>query len=855
MHVQHQNTMTSHNTAPTGQFNMSNHPSMACHQPAPIPNMEVQSAIPAKRGPEEDVQFVSVKPVKKARGSRESPPSQIQPTLQQQSTTHLQGPPHVKQANDAQSSDNGVANAPQTGISTQTRGVSFPGVENYVFPPPPNAMPSRTSRSSPVLSPRQLPQSMLPPPPQHNMQAPPAYPTPGSGYRGLVPPPQFQIPWGMSALYPQPGPMHPEAATNGTGHVPAAQPQHVEPARCIEPGPTMDIDDQPLSMTTTLRRPEPSRAPTPVSQVEHQGGPQSGQIASAHDGLPSRPEESSTMYQATSNQIKHGPTQSLSPSSPRQDAQLHIHHSSQAQIPSRVQTPSQAHIPSQTQTPPPTPDAGQSQAQFQTIANIHNIQHAMGAHQVPTGQQAAKGPCAVCEQVRQQVLFNQANGLPTGHLLQMQHGWHGQSQVPQMHMGHLPPPMAAGYGMMPNMHQGFQQRYQPLPLGSLGHLPLGYGMPSIPIQMQMQMQMQRQAAASNMPGAEASPNGLPQSPQGQQNQEQQTPQGQVLHYVPGSGQPQPPQYVQSQLQPSPQHGMLQRPMIMHPQALAPPGPHPTSSEQPPAPEITAQAAEATQQPSPISEPAKEHSPNLIVDIAETCEELFPWDEVAKRHGVTRVKVVETFGAVIQLPLLRSTGDKKKHGKLATSRLREYTKAKKDAEAQNAAEAANAAARAKKKTATKAAAKPAAPIQQAKSQVAQVQAVQPQENQPPTTQAQANQAQANQAQTQQGQAARTQSQALQAQAAQMHTAQNQAMQTQAAMYANQVQNQAMQAQASQMQATQSHLNQGYPPQLQQHQDNRPTLPGVFEMANNMSPLGLPSNHANGLPGPWQQQQQQ
>lgn len=85
------------------------------------------------------------------------------------------------------------------------------------------------------------------------------------------------------------------------------------------------------------------------------------------------------------------------------------------------------------------------------------------------------------------------------------------------------------------------------------------------------------------------------------------------------------------------------------------------------------------------------SPNLIVDIAETCETVFPWDEVARRHGVTRHKVVETFAAVIQLPLLRCTTDRKRHGKLATNRLREYTKAKKDVEAAKAKSAATTTA--------------------------------------------------------------------------------------------------------------------------------------------------------------------
>ncbi|KAJ9136456.1 hypothetical protein NKR23_g9822 [Pleurostoma richardsiae] len=67
----------------------------------------------------------------------------------------------------------------------------------------------------------------------------------------------------------------------------------------------------------------------------------------------------------------------------------------------------------------------------------------------------------------------------------------------------------------------------------------------------------------------------------------------------------------------------------------------------------------------------------MVDIAETCEELFPFDEVATRHSVPRHKVAEAFAAIIQLPLLRCATDKRRHGKLASARMKEYTKARKE----------------------------------------------------------------------------------------------------------------------------------------------------------------------------------
>ena len=61
-------------------------------------------------------------------------------------------------------------------------------------------------------------------------------------------------------------------------------------------------------------------------------------------------------------------------------------------------------------------------------------------------------------------------------------------------------------------------------------------------------------------------------------------------------------------------------------------------------------------PSPSKPPAslikpatyRKPSPNLIVDVAETCQEKFPFEEVAKRHNVTVDKVFEIFAAIIQV---------------------------------------------------------------------------------------------------------------------------------------------------------------------------------------------------------------
>lgn len=90
-------------------------------------------------------------------------------------------------------------------------------------------------------------------------------------------------------------------------------------------------------------------------------------------------------------------------------------------------------------------------------------------------------------------------------------------------------------------------------------------------------------------------------------------------------------------------------------------------------------------PSPIRPPSsliqptyRKPSPNLIVDVAETCQERFPFEEVAKRHNVPVDKVFEIFAAIIQVPLLRCPTDRRRQGRLATARIKEYNKARKDA---------------------------------------------------------------------------------------------------------------------------------------------------------------------------------
>ena len=77
--------------------------------------------------------------------------------------------------------------------------------------------------------------------------------------------------------------------------------------------------------------------------------------------------------------------------------------------------------------------------------------------------------------------------------------------------------------------------------------------------------------------------------------------------------------------------------------------------------------------------------NRVVDIAETCQDLFPFAEVAERHGVPTKKVFDTFSAIIQLPLLRNADDRRRHGSLGKTRLKEYRDANKAMERAQEAE--------------------------------------------------------------------------------------------------------------------------------------------------------------------------
>ncbi len=93
------------------------------------------------------------------------------------------------------------------------------------------------------------------------------------------------------------------------------------------------------------------------------------------------------------------------------------------------------------------------------------------------------------------------------------------------------------------------------------------------------------------------------------------------------------------------------------------------------PRTPLQAQQQKQQHTPEQQKPKKHAQNIYVDIAETVEETFPYAEVASRHGCTPAKIAEVLSGVILLPLLRCPTDRRRAGKLAHERMKEYKVAK------------------------------------------------------------------------------------------------------------------------------------------------------------------------------------
>ncbi|KAL2110801.1 hypothetical protein VUR80DRAFT_680 [Thermomyces stellatus] len=170
--------------------------------------------------------------------------------------------------------------------------------------------------------------------------------------------------------------------------------------------------------------------------------------------------------------------------------------------------------------------------------------------------------------------------------------------------------------------------------------------------------------------------------------------------VQGSNRPAGAQFKPSSNPPNANVGMMGMPshpyMVQNPQQgmmaasslplQASRGPRPSMTSQPPqsrpeqriSPQKNARPWKyAHQEPSP--------GKHIIVDIADTAMEVFPFDHVAQRHNVPVDKIRNIFEAVVAIPFLRMPADKRRAGKIGQERVRNYVNAKKEVEKARAAE--------------------------------------------------------------------------------------------------------------------------------------------------------------------------
>ena len=230
----------------------------------------------------------------------------------------------------------------------------------------------------------------------------------------------------------------------------------------------------------------------------------------------------------------------------------------------------------------------------------------------------------------------------------------------------------------------------------IGH-PSGPGLPKAPCQIcaARRQKMARQKAAAGGSGMAAFPNGafppgtMPQHPhapsvsgtgynvvfvptpvQGSNGSGAQFTHPNQATSNPAGAMGRPHAYMLQNPQPGPT--MLSsvpqaRRITNMPNQTTPPGPEPRTSPQ----QIPPTRKFPHQEPS-----AGKH---IIVDIADTAMEVFPFSKVAKRHNVSVDKVRNIFEAVVAVPFLRVPADKRRAGKVGQERVKGYLAAKKEME--------------------------------------------------------------------------------------------------------------------------------------------------------------------------------
>lgn len=544
-------------------------------------------SFPIKRKPEEEVQFVSSKPVKKGRGSKDSPAETYRAVDQTDTSRECPPPGDTRSANTPSHAGPSLPTSqPLHELSNFNRGASLPSMENYVFPPPPGGITSQTSRSSPMLSPKQLPQTA--PSSQTDNQLDSIIPPNANGAK---PPAWYNPSWAASGVPFQPASMNVHMAPDQPMMTPYVQPSAPEAVR-----------DEKQKSRTSEKLTNVAQCPEPATQPRKDVGVENTQ--NGHQYPMEEVSGSAQVSQPSAPQKAWQPAQLTSPTPP-------------GPMPN-IQSPAQQHV---------------SNSSGYGVANVHSP--------------PPKPPCYACEQMRQHALHNKTAMYPVvGNPSHGNHGWHGTEVSHANRPAHAQPMpfSAAGFGVSPNMIQGHLHRPQYL---YHGQVPMGYGMTPVSSQAQYPNPvLQRAFPVPDMSASESasgvSSHKFTTNPQ--------------LNASLGQSNMAPTERTQhTQAQ-----GVSSQPLATQPTLATASSPTPVAAP-PPRP--------------PTPPPSERHSPNLIVDIAETCEALFPWDEIAERHNVPRQKVLDTFAAIIQLPLIRCTTDKKRHGRLATNRLKDYTRGK------------------------------------------------------------------------------------------------------------------------------------------------------------------------------------
>lgn len=280
---------------------------------------------------------------------------------------------------------------------------------------------------------------------------------------------------------------------------------------------------------------------------------------------------------------------------------------------------------------------------------LHGVEQHIPAPDRTSQPHASKQPCQACIQMQQRAAFARTQGLPFVN--------------PSMPLHMLPP---GPY------HSTFSPQGHPhlMPAMQAGMLPFGPG--SSPMMVPMNMHNYTGAVMpSPVLSQQHAAQSMPLRPTAAQQQQQQ-PTAQVPEPGPnnatnlGASSATKPSATATATAPSvdtaPAAAICPESPAKRPRTPAPP------------------------HPSLLQPTYRKHSPNLIVDVAETCQEKFPFEAVAQRHDTTVEKVADVFAAIIQVPLLRCLKDRRRAGRLAHERVKEYNKTKRELQ-EAAAEAA------------------------------------------------------------------------------------------------------------------------------------------------------------------------